>query len=58
MKDNIGSILITEAALKARIAELGAQISRDYQGKRLLLVGVLKGSVPFMADLLLSLIHI
>lgn len=55
MKDNIGSILITEAALKARIAELGAQISRDYQGKRLLLVGVLKGSVPFMADLLRTL---
>ena len=44
------------------MAELGAQISRDYAGKNLVLVSILKGSVVFMADLMravsLSLIHI
>lgn len=43
--------LIPEEALQARIRELGAQITRDYQGKELVLVGVLKGAVLFMADL-------
>ncbi|HEU6443586.1 MAG TPA: hypoxanthine phosphoribosyltransferase [Gaiellaceae bacterium] len=41
-----------EEALKERIAELGAEISADYAGKDLLLVGVLKGAVFFMADLM------
>jgi hypoxanthine phosphoribosyltransferase len=44
--------LIDEATLSARIKELGAQITRDYSGKRLVVVGVLKGSVIFLADLL------
>jgi hypoxanthine phosphoribosyltransferase len=44
-------VLIDEATLQARIAELGKQIERDYAGKPLVLVGVLKGSLPFMADL-------
>ena len=38
--------------LQAKVAELGAQISRDYEGKELLLVSILKGSVVFMADLM------
>jgi hypoxanthine phosphoribosyltransferase len=38
--------------IKARVAELGEQISRDYAGKDLVLVGVLKGSVVFIADLM------
>ena len=43
--------LIDEAALQKRIRELGAQITRDYQGKELCLLGVLKGSVFFVTDL-------
>jgi len=48
----LSKVLLDEAALAARIAELGAQITRDYSGKRLMVVGVLKGSVIFLADLL------
>ncbi len=44
--------LITEAQLQRRVAELGAAISRDYEGRDLLLVAVLKGSVVFLADLI------
>lgn len=47
-----GSPLITEAQLRERVHALGAEISRDYAGKRLLLVGLLRGSVIFLADLL------
>jgi len=50
--DDVAQILISEDALQARIAELGEQISRDYKGKDLLLIAVLKGSVLFMADLM------
>ncbi len=48
----IGKELISEADLAARIRELGEQISVDYAGRTLVLVGILRGSVPFMADLL------
>jgi hypoxanthine phosphoribosyltransferase len=48
----VGEILISEAELQARIRALGAEISADYQGRELLLVGVLKGAVFFMADLM------
>jgi hypoxanthine phosphoribosyltransferase len=51
----VGEVLIEEPALQARIAELGEEISGDYAGKDLLLVGVLKGAVFFMADLMRSL---
>jgi hypoxanthine phosphoribosyltransferase len=44
-------VLLSEEALRARIAELGAEITRDYAGEPLKLVGVLKGSFMFMADL-------
>ena len=44
-------VLIDEDTLDARIGELGAQIQKDYAGHKLVLVGVLKGSLPFMADL-------
>ncbi len=47
-----GEILIPEEQLQTRVTELAAEISRDYAGRRLLLVGVLKGAVPFMADLI------
>lgn len=43
---------ITEQELKARIKELGAQISQDYQGKEVLMVSILKGAVVFLTDLM------
>ena len=48
----IGQPLVTEQALRERVRQLGAEISRDYDGKPLLLVGLLRGSVMFLADLL------
>ncbi|MDY7077262.1 MAG: hypoxanthine phosphoribosyltransferase [Chloroflexota bacterium] len=51
MMDDIAEVLITAVELEARVAELGAQISTDYTGKDLLLVGVLRGVFVFMADL-------
>ncbi len=52
MKDDIKKVLLSEEELHARVSELGAQLSRDYAGKNLLMVSVLKGSVVFMADLM------
>ena len=51
MENDIEKVLLSEEELKARITELGRQISRDYQGKEPLLVSVLRGSYIFMADL-------
>ncbi len=52
MNKDIREILISEEALKAKIAELGAKITEDYKGKELLLVCVLKGAVIFVSDLM------
>ncbi len=51
MHEDIEKILISEEQLRSRITELGAKITHDYQGKNLLLLGTLKGAVPFIADL-------
>ena len=51
MDEAIGSVLVSREELQAKVAELGARISADYHGKEILLVGVLKGAVFFMADL-------
>jgi hypoxanthine phosphoribosyltransferase len=48
----VGEILIDRETLAARVAELGAEVSVDYEGRDLLLIGVLKGAVFFMADLM------
>ena len=48
----VGEILIDRETLAARVAELGTEISADYEGRDLLLIGVLKGAVFFMADLM------
>jgi hypoxanthine phosphoribosyltransferase len=48
----VGEVLLDEATVQARVAELGAEISADYEGRDLLLVGVLKGAVFFMSDLM------
>ncbi len=55
VKDAVGEILIEADALQARITELGQEISTAYEGRDLLLVGVLKGAVFFMADLMREL---
>jgi len=55
LESAVGEILIDKEALSARIGELGAEISADYQGRDLLLIGVLKGAVFFMADLMRKL---
>jgi hypoxanthine phosphoribosyltransferase len=55
VKDAVGEVLIEQEPLQARIAELGAEISSAYEGHDLLLVGVLKGAVFFMADLMREL---
>jgi hypoxanthine phosphoribosyltransferase len=49
---DIAEILLTEEQIAAKVAELGLTISRDYDGRELTLVSVLKGSLPFMADLM------
>ena len=54
-EEGVGEILIGEQELQGRIAELGVEISKDYAGSDLLLVGVLKGAVFFLADLMREL---
>jgi hypoxanthine phosphoribosyltransferase len=55
VEQGIAETLIEEEALRERVADLGAEISADYAGRDLLLVGVLKGAVFFMADLMRSI---
>ena len=52
MKDDIAEVLFTERQLADIVKEMGARISRDYEGKNLVMVSVLKGSLIFMADLM------
>ena len=43
--------LVTEAQIRARVQELGAQLTKDYAGKDLVVIGLLNGVFPFFADL-------
>lgn len=52
MKSDIAYTLISTEQIEQKVTELGAQISRDYEGKNLLLLGLLKGAVVFMSDLM------
>ena len=52
MDQDIDHILVSEEQLRQKVAELGAQISRDYEGRDLLMVSILKGGAVFMADLM------
>lgn len=52
LEDRIGETLISSERLQARIAQVGAEISRDYQGQEIILLCVLKGSMMFTADLM------
>ena len=46
-----GTVIVSEEQIKQKVRELGEQITKDYQGKKLLLVGILNGCVYFMTDL-------
>lgn len=52
MKQDIQEILFSEEVLNKKIKELASEISRDYEGKNLIVVGILKGSVLFAAELI------
>lgn len=52
MEQDIKKVLVSEEEIREKVAEIGARISEDYAGKNLLMVGILKGSVVFMADLM------
>ncbi|WMJ20093.1 hypoxanthine phosphoribosyltransferase [Geobacillus kaustophilus] len=52
MKDDIQKVLITEEEIQTKVKELGGLLTKEYEGRFPLAVGVLKGAMPFMADLL------
>ena len=52
MHDNVKEVLFSVDELEKRVKELGAQITADYRGKELLVIGVLKGANVFLADLI------
>jgi len=51
LEDDIVEVMLTEETLAKRVAEMGAEISRDYAGKDLMLICILKGANIFLADL-------
>ncbi len=51
----IGNVIITQEQIAERIAQLARQITTDYEGKQLVLVGVLTGSFVFLSDLMRQL---
>lgn len=51
-KDHITEVLFSKDQIATRVKELGGQITADYKGKDLIVVGLLKGALPFMADLM------
>ena len=55
MLKDVERILITSEEIGARVRELGQQITNDYAGQEILMIGVLRGAVIFMADLALSI---
>ena len=52
LEPGVGEVLLSADELQRRVVELGEEISRDYAGRSLLLVGVLKGAVFFLSDLM------
>ena len=52
MTDDLKSVLYTEEQIAARVAELGAELTRDYEGKNPLVVGILKGASVFTTDII------
>lgn len=52
MAKDIKSVLITREQIARRVREIGKEITRDYAGKEVVLVGILKGAMPFLCDLM------
>ncbi len=52
LSDDIEDVIVSEEQIKLRVCELGRQISEDYKGKDLMLVGILRGAFMFLADLI------
>lgn len=52
---DIKEVLYSEEEIRAKVKELGERITEDYKGKKLFLLGILKGCVPFMADIMRSI---
>ena len=52
LENDIKTILISEAEIIEKSRELGKKLTEEYQGKNPILVGILKGSIPFMAELI------
>ena len=48
----IGTVLITEEQIQEKAKEIGAQITKDYAGKEIILIGILRGAVPWMAEVM------
>ena len=55
VKDDLSGVLFTKEQIAEKVRDLAQQIDRDYEGRDVLLVGVLKGAVPIMADLMREL---
>ena len=54
---DIEKVLIDAVKIQERGCEMGAQITKDYEGRELVLVGVLKGAMPFLCDLMSGIDH-
>jgi hypoxanthine phosphoribosyltransferase len=52
MRDDIAEVLVSEAEIQARVIELGQQISEDYAGSEILVIGLLRGAIVFLSDLM------
>ena len=50
--EEISEVLLSPETIAAKVKEIGEEITRDYQGKELIIIGILKGALPFMADLI------
>ena len=51
----VGEVLVSAEDVERRVGELGAEINRDYEGRELVMIGILKGAVLFLADLMREL---
>ena len=52
LEKDIQEVLITEEEIRAKVKELGATLTEDYKDKYPLAIGILKGAIPFMGDLM------
>ena len=55
LSKDIKTVLVTKEQIAAKVKELGAQITKDYEGQDVVLVGILKGAMPFLCDLMRSI---